>query len=742
MAYAEVAVNAPGGHRHAFTYSVPASLNIVKGSGVWVPFGSKVLRGIVINFTDIPSVAETKAISALINGFSAISAERIQLAQWIAEHYIAPIFSAVELMLPPGFASMKEIKPRRITLLELNPDREQIQSAITELTKNRAFKQVAILEYLKELAIGVTLRDIKQVINCGSNVVKALIIKGLIVEKTVDISRDSLAGREFPMEFPFTFTNEQQSTWHKIKSSIIGRSGPNGSKPFLLHGVTGSGKTEIYLQAVHTVIKQGKKAICLVPEISLTPQVIGRFNGRFPGKVALLHSRLSQGEQSDIWQGIIHGDYDIVVGPRSAIFAPLKNLGLIIVDEEHEWAYKQSDKIPRYNARDVSVKLAELTGATLILGSATPSIESYYKAQRSEYQLVELKERVTLTGISTLPEVTFINMRNELKSGNRGIFSIKLKSKIEISLKNEEQVLLYINRRGLASFIECMDCGYVPSCTRCSVSLTYHSINNRMICHHCRRSYPIIKNCPRCSSNKIKYLGIGTERVEAECKKLFPSAKTIRFDSDVITGAKDYEIIVNKFRKHEADILVGTQMVAKGMDFPLVSLVGVINADIGLNLPDFRAGERTFQLLCQVAGRAGRGIFAGTAIVQTFNPDYYAIKYAAQHDYLGFYRTEIQYRRSYGYPPLNDMVRLVYSNSNDLKCQQEAERVHKTLKNEIAARGLNQSKLIGPMTGYITRLRGRYQMQIILLGRDLISIINNVYLPRGWMLDVDPVGMI
>ena len=742
MKYAEVAVSAPGGHRHTFTYSVPDSLNVAVGSGVWVPFGARVLQGVVTSLAGISNISEIRAISSIIGASPLVSPERIQLALWIADYYLAPLFAAVALMLPPGFERKQEIKPKHRAFLKLNPDKEMISRAILELKRARAFKQAEVLEYLEQSEGPFLTSQIQERFKCNRGPIKVLLAKGFIVEENVDVDRNPLAGREFPMEFPFTFTSDQQSAWQRIEGSIAG-TGDNGSPGiFLLHGVTGSGKTEVYLQALAETIRLGRKGICMVPEIALTPQIIDRFMGRFPGRVALLHSRLSLGQQYDVWHGIRSGNFDIVIGPRSAIFAPQPDLGLIIVDEEHEWAYKQSDKMPRYHARDVAVKLAALTGATLVLGSATPSIETYFKAKRSEYQLVGLPERITPLGQSPLPGVTIINMRDEFKSGNRGIFSRLLKSRIASALERHEQVVLFINRRGLATFVECMNCGYVPSCSRCSVALTYHAASNRLICHHCRRVYTVIRACPHCASTDIKYFGIGTETVEAECRKLFRGSKIIRFDSDTVGRTREYEATVNSFRKHEADILVGTQIVAKGLNFPRVSLVGAVNADISLNLPDFRSGERTFQLLCQVAGRAGRGTFAGTAVIQTFNPDYYAIKFAARHDYQGFYDSEIKYRRSYGYPPFSDMIRLVYSHINEEKCRAEADRMHNMIKAEIDARGLPGFKLIGPVAAYIARLRGKYQIQIILLGKDLQEILSTLYFPRGWILDVDPLGMI
>ena len=742
MKYAEVAVNAPGGHRHTFTYSIPDSLDVEVGAGVRVPFGARDLQGIVTKLTGSSNISEIRMISDIIGTSPLVSPERIQLALWIADYYLSPVFSAVALMLPPGFERKQEIKTKHLAFLRLNPDTELISRVILELKRAKALKQAEVLEYLEQSAGLLLTSQIQERLKCNRSPIKALLAKGFVIEENVDVDRNPLAGREFPLEFPFTFTSDQQSAWQRIKGSITGK-GDNGIPGiFLLHGVTGSGKTEVYLQALAETIRLGRKGICMVPEIALTPQIIDRFMGRFPGRVALLHSKLSLGQQYDVWHGIRRGDFDIVIGPRSAIFVPQPDLGLIIVDEEHEWAYKQSDKMPRYHARDVAVKLAALTGATLVLGSATPSIETYYRAKRSEYQLVELPERITPLGQSPLPEVTVINMRNEFKSGNRGIFSRLLKSRIASTVERHEQVVLFINRRGLATFIECMNCGYVPSCSRCSVALTYHAASHRLICHHCRRVYTVIKACPHCSSTDIKYFGIGTETVETECRKLFRGSKIIRFDSDTVGRTREYEATVNSFRKHEADILVGTQIVAKGLNFPCVSLVGAVNADISLNLPDFRSGERTFQLLCQVAGRAGRGTFAGTAVIQTFNPDYYAIKFAARHDYQGFYESEIKYRRSYGYPPFSDMIRLVYSHINEEKCRAEADRMHNMIKAEIDTRGLPGFKLIGPVAAYIARLRGKYQIQIILLGKDLQNILSAMYFPRGWILDVDPLGMI
>ncbi len=740
MKYAEVAVNVAGGHRHTFSYSIPETLRVEVGYGVRVPFGPRVLQGIVVEVTDKPSFPETRDIEQLISLSPIISPERIKLALWISDYYISPLWSAIALFLPPGFERSTVIKPKSLRYLALVPDDERVKGASNR--KAISAKQRAVLDLLSESGGRLPVPQILSQLHMERGVIKVLLAKGLVIEEKVEVSRDPLARRELPLELPFIFTDNQSLAWHPIEAAINGQGLPGAGNLFLLHGVTGSGKTEIYLRALAETIKCGKKGICLVPEISLTTQTISRFFARFPGRVAVFHSKLSRGEQYDEWRRIKDGDFDIVIGPRSAIFSPQPDLGLIIIDEEHEWAYKQSDKTPRYHARDAAVQLARLTGSTLIMGSATPDVETYYKAINGEYRLIELKERITPLGSTPLPQVSIVNMRDEFKAGNRSIFSRLLKAQVKLALEQREQIILFINRRGQSTFVECMNCGFVPSCKRCSGSLTYHSVEKRLICHHCRRTYPVLRICPNCKKEEIKYFGIGTEKVEAECRKLFPHARMLRIDSDTMARARDYEKAMNSFRKREIDVLVGTQILAKGLDFPGVSLVGIINADTALNLPDFRSGERTFQLLCQVAGRAGRGITAGKAVIQTYNPGYYAVRYAALHDYAGFYESELKYRREYSYPPFTRMVRLVYVHRNEEKCRAEAGRLAASIQLIIDQQGLEGFKLIGPAPAFISRLRGKYQVQIIILGGNVQSILDKVDFPPGWILDVDPIGMI
>jgi primosomal protein N' (replication factor Y) len=740
MKYAEVAVDAPGSHRHAFTYSIPVSLDVCVGQYVSVPLGARVVRGIVIALSAESVVPDTREIRDCIYPSEVIPPERVKLAQWIAGHYVSSLFSALALMLPPGFESGRQLKPKLVKYLELRCDASSLLP--DALAKGKAPKQASVLETLSASGGMMPLAVVLRSVGCGYSVVDALVAKGLVELREVPAGLPARTLPDLTLEFPFPFTHHQLLAWQPLMDTIAENAAGRRSKPILLHGVTGSGKTEIYLQALAASINLGKKAICLVPEIALTPQMVSRFNARFPGRVARMHSGMSMTEKNEEWRRIVRGEYDVVIGPRSAIFAPQPDLGLIIVDEEHEQAYKESGRMPRYNARDVAVHLAAITGSVLILGSATPDVESYYRAQRNGYRLLELKERTSWQAYPSLPSVNIVNMRRELTAGERGIFSRLLRRQVSRALDKREQVILHINRRGSAVFCECSACGYVLGCRKCSGTLTYHSSEKCLVCHHCRRTYPLPTSCPTCRVGEIAYRGVGTEKVVEECKRFFPGARVMRFDSDALSGEAEYRRSVERFRDKKADILVGTQLLARGLDFPGVALVGVVNADTGLNLPDFRSGERTFQLLCQVAGRAGRGLVPGSAVIQTYNPDYYAIRYAAAQDYKGFYRREIAYRREFGYPPVSKMARLVCRHRNKEKCLWKAQKMSDALKQVIASKGLQGYRLIGPAPAWVSRLRGMYQMQLIVLGHEIQYLLNSLDLPEGWIVDVDPVGMI
>ena len=811
MGYAEVCVNSPIAQRRTFSYTIPLGLNITAGQAAWVPFGQKLLQGIVLELSDHPAVEETREIAGIIEPPLVLSPAQVSLARWTSEHYLSPLFDAVALMLPPGFerkaltfvtvpqvpdgADLTRLTPEQKRTIELvrkdgrlglrqlekalgkrkaqavvaqlvrrglavrsyeveplkaRPkvetclilaiDTAQAMEEAVRLRQKGAEKQAALLDLLARQSGPMSLAEARRETRCSKATVDALVSKGLVTVQRIEVRRDPLARQSIIPSSPLTLTSAQESAFAAISESLKRDAGGN-PKVFLLHGVTGSGKTEVYLQALAEAIRLGKRGIVLVPEISLTPQTIERFASRFSNRVAVLHSQLSLGEQFDEWRRIRDGKADVVIGPRSALFAPQPDLGLIVIDEEHEWTYKQTDKSPRYHARDVALKLAELTGATLVLGSATPDVETFYRASRGDYRLLQVPERVTPTEGSPLPAVEVADLRDELKAGNRSMFSRSLSRAISRAVANGEQVMLFLNRRGAATSVQCRSCGFVLHCRRCDVALSYHLTEDTLVCHQCNYRTPVPKACPRCLSARIKRLGTGTERVEQEAGDTFPRARVLRWDSDVTRGKDSHQRILDRFRSHQADILVGTQMIAKGLDLPGVTLVGVINADTGLNLPDFRAGERTFQLLSQVAGRAGRGPSGGHVIIQTYSPEHYAIQAAARHDYALLYEREIAYRRELHHPPFSRLVSLVYSHTNDSLCQREAQKMKRLLTEERDARGIADLSILGPAPAFIPRLRGKYRWQLMLRGADPASFLSPVPVPQGWTVDVDPVGL-
>ena len=812
MGYAEVSVNSPIAQRRTFSYAIPSGLTIDVGQAVWVPFGDKLLQGIVLELTDFPSVEETREIAGVIDPHPVLSPARVRLARWVSAHYLSPLFETVALMLPPGFErktvtfistplttqepdmssltqeqrgvlglvqrqgkiNLRElekklgsrqarlttsqlvrqglvvksyelepvkVKPKKVPYLKLAVEAAEARQEATRLREKRASRQAALLDFLAQQAEPVPLSKVRQRVGSSASVVKSVVDKGLVEVQQIEVRRDPLAYQSMTPSYPLTLTTTQRTALDSIKSSLLKAPSDNAlPSVFLLHGVTGSGKTEIYLQALAEVVKQGKRGIVLVPEIALTPQTIERFASRFPHKVAVLHSKLSLGEQHDEWHRIRNGEFDVVIGSRSAIFAPQPDLGLIVIDEEHEWTYKQSDR-PRYHARDVAIKLAELTGAVVVLGSATPDVETFYNGQRGDYQLLQLPQRVTPSEGSALPKVEIVDLRDELKAGNRSLFSRSLSQAIAKAVGNGEQVILFLNRRGTATFIQCRRCGFVLRCRRCEVALTYHFAEDILLCHQCNYRTAVPQVCPRCLSSRIKFLGIGTQKLEQEASQAFPRARLLRWDSDVTKGKYSHQEILSKFRAHQADILIGTQMIAKGLDLPLVTLVGVVSADTGLSLPDFRAGERTFQLLCQVAGRAGRGSLGGKVIIQTYSPEHYAIQAAAKYDYTSFYNKELNYRRQLHNPPFSRLACLTYSHTNDAVCQREAERMRRLITQEIDSRGIADLSLIGPAPAFIHRLRGRFRWQIILRGSKPSALLSELTIPQGWTVDIEPIGL-
>ncbi|MBI4317465.1 MAG: primosomal protein N' [Chloroflexi bacterium] len=696
------------------------------------------------------------------------------------------------------------VKPRLEKQIRLAFETSQLEAALDRVRS--APKQMDLLSFLHgKMSSGDTtipLAKLYAETGCTPQVVNALSNKGLIVIQEQEVWREPAVRRVVAATPPTKLTPEQDQAWQMIRAAMHASS----SSVFLLHGVTGSGKTEIYLQGIREALGAGKHAIVLVPEIALTPQTVHRFASRFPGQVGVLHSRLTPGEHYDEWRRIRDGHFGVIVGSRSAVFAPLHRPGLIVVDEEHEWSYKQ-EKMPRYHTRDVAVKLGELTGATVILGSATPDLTTYHRATMGQYRLLELFERVEgegawgyehdgdtetrrgsdegrdphpnplpegegtassltlpLQGEGTsplplgegegegaprgedtprgalMPPVHIVDLRQELRSGNRSVFSRALAESITLALSAHEQVILYLNRRGSSTFVMCRDCGHVLKCKRCDVPLVYHSAEDDLVCHQCNFRTFAPEGCPACWGSRIRFFGTGTEKLEEDTKKRFPQARVLRWDSDVTKGRQSHEEILRRFVQREADILIGTQMVAKGLDLPLVTLVGVISADTALHLPDFRAVERTFQLLMQVSGRAGRGVLGGRVIVQSYSPDHYCIQTASRHDYRDFYRQEMEFRREHFYPPFGQLVKLVRQHSNDAACQHDAEKLSLILKQSLARLGLPATDVVGPAPAYLRRIRGKFRWQILLRGTHAHELVKTITIPLGWVVDVEPIS--
>jgi primosomal protein N' (replication factor Y) len=799
MRYAEVSVNSPVAQRRTFSYTIPDSLNVNVGQTVLVPFGEKVLQGIVMEITPLPAVEDTREILDLIEPVPILTPHQVTLAQWISNYYLAPLFSAVALMLPPSFerkaltyiqaspdidtTSLTD-EQNKVISLSLAKDRVELKTiekafgkkkastVITQMVRQglikRSYelapvrmkpkselyigltgkggdfklspKQSKLYDFLKEQNRAVSWTEARRKTGCTKETANILERHELIAFKSVEVRRTPISYENITLSLPLNLTDDQQTAFASIKEALSKTdTKDSSSQVFLLHGVTGSGKTEIYLQSLAEALKQGKRGIVLVPEISLTPQTIERFAARFPGRVGVLHSKLSPGEQYDEWHRIKKGECDVVIGSRSALFAPQPDLGLIIIDEEHEWTYKQ-DSSPHYHARDVAIKLAELIGAVVVLGSATPDVETYYKAKNGRYRLLELPQRVTPG--ATMPQVEVVDMRDELKAGNRSMFSRALGQSINQVIAAGEQVILFLNRRGGAYYIQCRRCGFVLRCRRCEVPLSHHINDDVLTCHQCNYKMPVPDACPNCGNRQLKFLGAGTQKLEQEVRLSFPRARQLRWDSDATTGRTSNEKILRQFRGREADVLIGTQMVAKGLDIPSVTLVGVVNADTSLNLPDFRAGERTYQLLSQVAGRAGRGLAGGKVIIQTFATENYAVQAVARNDYAAFYEKEISYRRQLNNPPFRQIARLIFTHTNDAVCQREAEKMQKTLLEESKVRGIAGIGIIGPAPAFIHRLRGRYRWQLILRGQNLSSFLEPLDFSRGWVVDIDPMGVI
>ena len=672
---------------------------------------------------------------------------------------------------PQTLEHWREEARDRLAALPPSPTRRGRQSAPKEeRAAERLLRQLATLDLLSgdrvtPVAGGWRVEELRRVTRITEGALAELVAAGLIAIHEVEIRHDPMGGRQPAPFTPLTLSEAQEQALAAILDS---RPKPPTSADeqrrsggvFLLHGITGSGKTEVYLQALASVIARGERGLVLVPEIALTPQAMERYAGRFPGRVALLHSGLTASERLYEWRRIRGGDVDVTLGSRSALFAPIERLGLIVVDEEHEAAYKQ-ERTPTYHARDVAVRLGALTGATVILGSATPSIESYALARRGVYSLLELRQRAPQApqsapsdsiveegdplndhGVTGLPPVSIIDLRAELRSGNTSILSESLQVALHETLERGEQAILYLNRRGMARGVVCRECGHMALCGRCDIAMTFHGAERRLICHYCGRRETVPQTCPICASASIRYFGIGTERIEAAVKRQFPSARVLRWDRDTARTRQAHEDLLRAFSRRSADVLVGTQMIAKGLDLPGVTLVGVVSADVALLLPDFRAPERAFQLLTQVAGRAGRGDRPGRVLVQTFNPEHFCIQTAARHDYAGFFDAEQSAREQYGYPPFRRFVKLTYEHNSRYTAQIEATVLAERLERAIQDQALPDTDIVGPAPAFMERLRGRYRWQVLVRSPDPRPILRALTaddLPHGWAVDVDPM---
>lgn len=726
-----------------FDYRVPESMKdaVFIGSRVKVPFGARRLMGVVTGLEERSQCCNLRDLDGVVGRENLVTPKVLSLARWMAEYYCSPAEIALKSVLPDAVRREKEGWREQLFVRALpQPSGE---------TPKLSPRQKALWQAIREQR-EMPLQEFIQTMSTTAKTVRRLEGKGLVTISPRVMDRDPFAHETILPTQKLALNEAQKAALKRIIQACD--EGASGQRTFLLHGVTGSGKTEVYLQAIEHCLSQGKGAIVLVPEISLTPQTVERFKARFKAGTlrtltAVLHSRLSAGERHDEWHKIRQGRARIVIGARSAVFAPVHPLGLVIVDEEHESSYKQ-EEAPRYHARDVAVLRSHREQAVAVLGSATPSMESYYHAQRGKYQLLELPRRADA---KTLPLVRVIDMRTTArKEKSVSIFSTKLKEAITARLEAGEQTILFLNRRGYSVSLQCPLCGYVAGCPHCSISLTYHRQAGQLRCHICGHTEAAPQACPQpnCQNPQIRFAGIGTQRVEETLRKLFPQARVQRMDSDALKRKEDYRRILHAFRLGKIDILLGTQMIAKGLHFPNVTLVGIIYADLSLHFPDFRAGERTFQLLTQVAGRAGRGDVEGEVFIQAFTPFHPAIQYARQHDYIGFYEQEIEFRQELGYPPAKRLCALTLRGRNEDKTRLAAEHLKKAIQKNLA--DFNNLTLAGPAPAALLRVEDFFRYQLTLrtnrmaaLSKRLQTLILETPLPEDIRLsiDIDPAHL-
>ncbi|MFW6108080.1 MAG: replication restart helicase PriA, partial [bacterium] len=724
-----------------FTYRVPGGLRdeVVPGRRVRVPFRGRPVVGYCVALAETTELDRVLDVESVLDEGPLISAEMLDLTRWIADYYCCAWGQALEAALPGGVR--RDIRHRMQTVVRLAVPRADVPDHVEEL-EARAGKQARALDVLASLEHRATVQELAGLADCSASTVRALARTGLIELSREEVDDDPLLSAE-PTEaeaVPPRLEPAQDAALKRILS--LRRRKESGV--VLMHGVTGSGKTEVYLQAIARVVAEGGGAIVLVPEISLTPQTVRRFRARFD-RVAVLHSHLTEAQRHEQWRAIRSGDVQVVVGARSAVFAPMPDLGLIVVDEEDGTSFKQ-DQVPRYHARDVAVVRGRTAGAVVVLGSATPALESYRNAKRGKYELARLPGRVLGR---PMPDVELVDMRAESsRPGGSRFLSHRLLTLIEDRLSRDEQAIVFLNRRGFSTYVFCTRCGWSLTCAHCDISMTYHRGADRAVCHHCGLRARVPARCPECRSDTVKSIGLGTEKVEAELVERFPDVPCARMDSDSVRGRGAHRRVLDAFRAGRARILVGTQMIAKGLDFPGVTLVGVVNADTALHLPDFRAGERTHQLVSQVAGRTGRGPKGGLVVIQTWQPEHYTMRTAAAHDYATFAETELEHRRQLGFPPFTRAARIVIDGKRLGDVKQAAHDVARAM---TAQRERTGGVVHGPMPCPIERIKDRHRWHILVLGgkssvvRAMIAAARPAF-PTGRRVrvavDVDPVSML
>lgn len=694
-----------------FDYIIPKDLedSVFVGVRVFVPFGNKkeLEEGFVVKIKQNSNLKYKLKEIAKVEEIYKITPERMELAKYMAKKYFCNVSSCIKLMLPPGTASSKvsnRVSEKKQNFVNIVKSETEIKEDI-ENGKIKSEKQKRALNFLiKNGEIAST--DLQNFTDVSLAILKTLQKNGYIEIYEKEIERNPFIHKVVKKSSNLKLTDEQQIAFEKINAALEF----NEYDEFLLFGVTGSGKTEIYIQLIEEALKQEKSSILLVPEISLTPQTVDRFLSRFgEEEIAVLHSKLSTGERFDQWKKIAEGKAKIVIGARSAIFAPVKNLGLIIIDEEHDDSYK-AENAPRYSAKEIATYLAKKAGAPVVLGSATPDINTFYKAKNGKIQYIELSKRANN---SSLPKVEIVDLRKELANGNKTMLSQRLQEEIKKNLENKKQTILFLNRRGFSTFVMCRDCGYVAKCKHCDISLTYHLKENKLKCHYCGYEEPMLTKCPDCGSLNIRYFGSGTQKLEEQVKKIFPEASTIRMDIDTISKKNSHEEILNKFKNQGIDILIGTQMIVKGHHFPNVTLVGVVAADGSLNIDDYRAHERTFQILTQVAGRAGREKESGRVIIQTYNPEHVVIKDAQKQDYKLFYETETAIRKQLRYPPFCDIILIGVSSNSEEETKKISNYIYEILKNKINTKNL-KILLYKPVPAPIDKIKNKFRWRIII----------------------------